>query len=514
MDCVTSRRTFVKQLSAGAAAATLPAAARRKPNLVFVFSDQQSSDTLGCYGNRDAQTPNADRLAKEGVLFEHCISNSPLCTPYRGILVSGRHTLQNGAIENDIRLLPGDGNSLGEVLRDAGYRTGWVGKWHLYGGDRVRPIPAGPDRHGFDDTFLSNNCTVIFDKERAYYWNEKGERTLYGDWEPDAQTRQALQFIDDNPDDPFALFVSWHPPHNWASGKKGPAAGYAAPDEFLNVYDPAALHLRGNCTDTPDHREIFRGYLAMCTSVDRCLGWLLDKIDEKGLRDDTVFVFTSDHGDTARSHQLPMNKMRPEIESIRVPFLIRHPGVLEPRASDLLIGSLDLMPTLLGMLGVQAPDTCQGADLSQDIAQRRDDAVDSIPLWMFPLDWRGVYTRRYTYAFDTSAGQPTRYREAYFSQPEGLTWNCLFDRDADTWERRNLFDSADHEKVRSKLHDQTISWMDRFGDKGWPYRHVQERIFTEEDYRNAQDLKRVQRPSGLLRGRPSELLRAAPARVR
>jgi arylsulfatase A-like enzyme len=201
-----------------------------------------------------------------------------------------------------------------------------------------------------------------------------------------------------------------------------------------------------------------------------------------------------------------MNKMRPEIESIRVPLLIRYPGVLKPRTSDLLVGSLDLMPTLLAMLGVPAPDTCQGADLSQDIAHGRDDTVDSIPLWMFPLDWRGLYTRRYTYAFDTSAGKQTRYREAYFSQPAGLAWNCLYDRDSDKWESRNLFGSAEHKKIRSKLHDQTRAWMDRFEDKGWPYRDVQEKIFSQEDYRNAQDLKHMRRPSGLLRGRPSDLL--------
>lgn len=172
---------------------------------------------LRCYGNRQIVTPNLDRLASQGVRFNHCIANSPLCTPYRGLLLSGQHPLRSGAFENDFRMLPGeDGNYFGEMLRDAGYRTGYVGKWHLYGGDRVRPIPAGPYRYGFDHRFLSNNCTVVFDAERSYYWTEEGRRELYGDWEPYAQARQAMQFIDENADRPFALFLSWHPPHNWA----------------------------------------------------------------------------------------------------------------------------------------------------------------------------------------------------------------------------------------------------------------------------------------------------------
>jgi len=186
---------------------------KARPNLLFVLSDQHSSDMLGCYGNRQVISPNFDRLAAEGVRFDHCISSSPVCTPYRGMLLSGQHPLRTGALDNDLRMLPGDGAYLGEVLRDAGYRTGYIGKWHLYGGDRVRPIPPGPDRYGFDDTFISNNCTVTFDEERAYYWDEQGNRTLYGDWEPYAQTRQALDFLDDQPTEgPFALFVAWHPP--------------------------------------------------------------------------------------------------------------------------------------------------------------------------------------------------------------------------------------------------------------------------------------------------------------
>lgn len=499
-----SRRQLLPQIPAAAAFAQR----RRKPNLVFLFSDQQSSDMLGCYGNRQIVTPALDRFASQGVRFNHCIANSPLCTPYRGLLLSGQHTLRNGAIENDVRMLAGGGNYFGEVLREAGYRTGYIGKWHLYGGNRARPIPAGVDRAGFDHRFLSNNCTVVFDRERAYYWDESGQRRLYGDWEPYAQARQAIEFIDENADRPFALFVSWHPPHNWSGQgpRRGPEDGYGAPQDCRALYDPAAIRLRGNCADTESSRSLYQGYMAMCTSIDRAFEMIRARLDEKGLANDTLVVFTSDHGDTALSHGLTANKMRPEIESIRVPLMMRFPGVLQPRASDLMIGTLDLMPTLLRLLGLQPPATCEGKDLSQAILRRQDNAVDSVPLFLFPLDWRGIYTRRYTYAYDTSEGTPTRYRQVMFSRPAGLEWNCLYDRAADQWEMRNLFHSAQHRKLRDGLHRKTLEWMKRFGDRGLPYRKIQEAIFAPEDFKLSQDTSKMNMLSGVLRGRPSELL--------
>ena len=506
-----TRRDLIRQVSAGAAVPAVQepqGSSGRKPNLVFVFSDQQSSDMLGCYGNRQIVTPNLDQFASQGVQFTHCIANSPLCTPYRGLLLSGQHPLRTGALENDLRMHAGGGHYFGEVLRDAGYRMGYVGKWHLYGGDRVRPIPPGPNRYGFDHTFLSNNCTVIFDAERSYYWNEAGEKSLYGDWEQYAQARQAMRFMDDNADRPFALFVSWHPPHNWTGvgPRKGPEDTYGAPEELLKLYALQSIRLRGNCADTPATRKLYQGYMAMCTSVDRAFGWLMKKLDEKGLAENTIVVFTSDHGDTAQSHGLPSNKMRPEAESIRVPLIVRYPRLLKPRKSALLIGGLDLMPTLLSMLGVNVPKVCQGKNLAPAIIKHRDNDVDAVPLFLYPLDWRGVYTRRYTYSFDTSANQWSRYRHIMFRQPVGLQWNCLYDRDADPWEIRNLFGEPEHRKLRERLHEQSVSWMKRFDDKLLPYRRVQERILTAEDFQLAQDGTRMRMLSGVIQGRPSDLL--------
>ena len=462
-----------------------------KPNLVFVLSDQHSQDMLGCYGNQDIITPNFDHLAKQAVRFDHCISNSPVCTPYRGILISGQHPLHCGSMQNDLQILPGNGNYLPEILRDAGYRMGYYGKWHLYGGDRVRPVPPGPFRYGFDHEFLTNNCTLRFDAENAYYWDQDGQRQLYGDWEPYAQTKQAVDFVEKHAQRPFALFLSWHPPHNWGRDHQG----YLAPEDCLALYDPAKLHLRPNVEDTPEIRQKYQGHMAMITSLDRAFGQLMKKLDEERLTDNTLVVFTSDHGDMLMSYGWPNHKGRAEHGSSRVPLLVRFPGRLEPRASDLLIGTLDLMPTLLGLLGISAPQTCQGQNLADAIIHQRDDAVQSQPLFLLSGEWRGIYTRQHTYSFSVNPDS---------THAKLLSDNRLFDRRQDPWETKNLFDSPQHQDIRKQLHQQTLKSMAQFGDQGLHFQTLLDSAVRDDDW-PAVTLPPRYRPrgwQGRLKGRP------------
>jgi arylsulfatase A-like enzyme len=481
--------------------AVLPAAPKR-PNLVFVFSDQQSSDMLGCYGNADIQTPNLDRLARAGVRFNHCISNSPVCTPYRGILFSGQHPLHQGAIQNDLQMLPGKGTYFAEVLRDAGYRTGYYGKWHLYGGDRERGIPAGACRYGFDHEFLVNNCTLTFDAAHASYWSQDGTtKKLYGDWEAYAQTKQAMEFVDRHADEPFALFLSWHPPHNWG----GAHQGYDAPADLLSLYDPAKIKLRPSVKDTPQVRRAYQGHMAMISGIDRAFGWLMDKLDERGLAENTIVVFTSDHGDTLASYNwLPNHKGRAEHVSSRVPMLVRWPARLKPGTSDLLVGTLDLMPTLLGMMELPVPATCQGRNASAAILTGIDDGVDALPLFYLPCNWRGVYTRRHTYS--VSLHDP-----AEANIPGGRkTFDVLYDRQSDPWETKNLFDSPESTALRKELHARTLAFMKQFGDEGLDCRELLKQVIRGED------LPAVLKPlsqcpdgwEGRLKGRPVDILKS------
>src|SRR5690606_30159893 len=186
-----------------------------KPNLVFVFADQLSFDMLGAYGNKQVITPNLDRFASQSLKFTHCFTNSPVCTPYRGLLMSGQHSMHNGTFRNDVPLIPGNGKKFAEVLRDEGYSTAYIGKWHLLGGDRDRPIPEGEMRYGFDEVFQTNNCHVDYWPGISFFW-EGDEKEYFDEWEVFGQTRQALDYLStrENQPNPFALFISWHPPHD------------------------------------------------------------------------------------------------------------------------------------------------------------------------------------------------------------------------------------------------------------------------------------------------------------
>ncbi|VGO21997.1 sulfatase-like hydrolase/transferase [Pontiella sulfatireligans] len=450
----TNRRDFIKTTAAATVLAGLNARGAIKggnrPNLLFVFTDQQSFDMLGCYGNEQIQTPNIDRLAKESVRFEYCISSNPVCSPMRGMLLSGQHPLKNGVFTNDACMLPGNGTYFGEVLRDNGYKTGYVGKWHVHGGDRNRPIPEGPYRYGFDDTFISNNCTLNYDPDVCFYYDQHtGEKIKYNQWEVYGQTDQAQQFIkESSKDEPWALFVSWHPPHD----HKG--LQYTTLPELEALYDPDTIQLRPSMTDSPEVRKDMQGYMAMITGCDIAFGRLMDTLKEQGMDDNTIVVFTSDHGDLHGAHGRPWAKSFPEDESCRVPLLIHYPEKLNPRNSELLVGTLDLMPTILGIMNLPIPATCDGQNLTPHIQAGNDDAVASVPLFYFNPSWRGVFTKAFTYAKGGPMSEGKRK----------LGWDALYDRQADPYQLRNLYDDPAYAAKQEELDRLTRQWLDHFDD--------------------------------------------------
>ncbi len=471
-----SRRNFMQGAVATAAGVGLLAGtqgsstgqeAAKRPNLLFVFTDQQSRDTLGCYGNEDVITPNLDAFAQQGIQFEHCVSSSPVCTPYRGILLSGQHPLYNGAVHNDIPMLANNGKYFGHALTDAGYRTGYVGKWHLLGHERDRPVPAGKMRYGFDGYFLTNNCHVDYRPGHCYYWNDDDEKIFFDEWEVYGQTRQALDFLDDcspQDEDPFALFVSWHPPHDVGLNRDTLVFRYDTEAELMDMYDPEAITLRPSAEEDPDVRHAYHGYYAMCTGVDIAFGWLMEKLKERGLDDNTIVVFTSDHGDNLNSYGYRIAKDHPEDTSSRVPFLMKLPEQTEHRKSDLLFGSLDMMPTMLGLLGIEAPETCQGKNLAEAVLEGDDDAVDSVPLFFHNPAWSGVYTRDVTYGY----GELSHFahNEDGNVTLEKVPVRALYDRRNDPYQLDNLYGKPEHAELQARMESLTQEWLDHFGDPG------------------------------------------------
>ncbi|MCP4311338.1 MAG: sulfatase-like hydrolase/transferase [Bacteroidetes bacterium] len=461
----------------------------QQANLLFVFTDQQSYDMVGYYEGSQAITPHVDQLASEGISFNHAISNSPLCTPHRGMLMTGQHPLYNGCFTNDVPLLPNKGTSFAQALNEAGYETAYVGKWHLYGGgNRDTGIPSGENRHGFNGTFLSNNCTVDFSPEACFYWNDNNEKVYFKDeykdspWELEGQTRQAEKWLRDYEDDkPFAMFVSWHPPHDFVGDGCAdiPERQYnydvsELDPDLIDPYKDMDIELRADLKSNPSmfdcRKKQYRNYLAMVTACDEAFGRLIQILKDKDVYEKTLIVFTSDHGDLIGSHRARIPKLTPQDYSCRVPLVISGKYVLpQSRKSDLLIGTMDIMPTVLGFLDVEIPESVQGMDLSEEILSGIDDAVESQPLFMYAArHYRGVYTKDWTYTFavdEEFPGGSTMHNHDSFIG--GADIEVLYDRENDPAQLHNYFGDKKHRKIQKELHKATLEWMNKYGDKGY-----------------------------------------------
>ena len=427
----------------------------RPPNLLFVFGDQHRGMDMGCAGNAEVWTPHMDRLAAEGASFARAYANCPVCTPSRGSMLTGRYPLSHRACANDLPM-PTDQRTIAHVARDAGYRTGYVGKWHLDGVPRDRFTPPGPRRQGFE-FWAAWNCAHAYLRGRLFR-DEPVPVALDG-YEPVGQTDLALEFLAADDGRPWCLFLSWGPPH---------APYDQVPDSYKALYDETTLTQRPNVRPEPHEpfRALGRGfhpraladYYAHITALDEQLGRLLDALDASGRTDDTIVVFTSDHGDMLWSHGM-QKKEQPFEEAIRIPFLVRWPPrVPAGSAPDALISPVDFAPTLLALMGLAAPDAMEGSDLSEIVRGGDGDGPQSVFLTE-PIildqgfhqgvgEWRGVRTARYTYA----------------RWIDGAPW-VLYDNEADPYQMTNLVDSPEHAAARAELEAGLRRWLTRTGDR-------------------------------------------------
>jgi arylsulfatase A-like enzyme len=333
------RREFVQSLGASLAA---PAPRTRKPNLLFVFSDEHRACSMPGEPYNEAQAPNLARLAREGISFRNCVSNYPVCSPYRAMLMTGRWPYQTGIIDNALQLRDEE-TSLGETFARHGYRTGYIGKWHLSPGDEGgKFIPNGPGRQGFEEWHVWSGTNQHFDKSFTFS-PDTGERIQPKGYNCTRMTDTALEFIRDYRARPWMLMLSWNPPHPVYDD---------APEEFMKRYDPASLVLRPNVMGGAGPKALRRslqGYYAHITALDAEMGRLLKRLDETGQADNTIVVYTSDHGDMMGSHGFG-GKRLPYEESCRTPFLVRYPGTAPAgRTSDVLLSAIDIYPSLCGL---------------------------------------------------------------------------------------------------------------------------------------------------------------------
>jgi arylsulfatase A-like enzyme len=445
---IMTRRDLLKTSAASAAAALLSPALRggahaaedaKKPNVVFVFADQWRAQATGFAGDTNARTPVLDNLAKSSVQFTTAVSHCPVCSPYRASLLTGQYPLTHGVFLNDV-CLSNDAVSIGQAFKAGGYQTGYIGKWHLDGHGRSNFIPR-ERRHAFD-FWRVLECT--HDYNHSAYYGDEDRKLFWPGYDVCAQTREAQKYVREHGEQgPFALFLSWGPPHNPYE---------TAPEAFRKLHQPEALILRPNVPPEKAPRADLAGYYAHCSALDECLGWLLETLRECKLEEDTILIFTSDHGDMLGSHGL-WRKQHPQDESILVPFLLRWPRLSkEARRIATPFATPDIMPTLLGLCGLPIPKTVAGADFSAHLrgGPPPGDGAALIACYAPFSEWsrarggreyRGLRTSRHTYVRTLSG-----------------PW-LLFDNQEDPFQLKNLCGDpafADTEKELEELLQQKL----------------------------------------------------------
>jgi arylsulfatase A-like enzyme len=423
------------------------------PNILFVFADQWRADAMGYMGDPNVKTPNLDQLAKQAFNFTHAISACPVCCPYRASMMTGRRPLSHGVFLNDVQL-PNEEVTIAEILSARGYRTGYIGKWHLDGHGRSSYIP--PERRQGFEYFKALECTHNYNRS-PFYEDDDSTKKLWEGYDAEAQTADAEEYLRRHAgeEQPFLLMLSWGPPHN---------PYQTAPKRFRAMYEPESIQLRDNvpAAQADVARRELAGYYAHCTALDECLGRLWQTLRDLDIERDTIFVFTSDHGDMLHS-QGEFRKQRPWDESIRVPLLIHYPRLLGDggKSLDGLINSEDLLPTLLGLAKVPIPASVEGHDFSRYM-QGGDDPSEGVTLITCPApfgewtraqggrEYRGVRTLRYTYV--RSLDGP---------------W-LLYDNQTDPQQLDNLVGEPSHQELQKELDAVLRRKLDETGDKFLP----------------------------------------------
>ncbi|WP_276256556.1 sulfatase-like hydrolase/transferase [Halomontanus rarus] len=411
-----------------------------RPNLLFVFADQLGARWTGCGGSHVVQTPRLDALADEGVYCERAYSNSPVCTPYRGMLLTGRYPSQTGIRWNGTAL-PDDVPTIAEAFRASGYHPCWIGKWHISGAPHEeRWIP--PDQRGGFRDFVGWESHHVDHMDGRVWEDDPDDSIELAGHETDGLTEIAvkrLRSLAGTTDRrPFAAFVSYQAPHPPCTA----LPEYASPYEDRDLIDeptadPDAVY--DTWDEKLDLQEFRKRYYTEITHLDNSIGCLLDLLEEEGLAEDTIVVVTSDHGEMNGCHGL-FDKGRFYEESIRVPLAVRGPGIDNGRRIEAPVSAIDLFPTLCDLCDVDSVESVSGSSFAAELAGC--EAVDSErPHFFEHDDWIGIVRGSRKLLADRADCSPRAY----------------YDLDVDSWERTDLLSSTDEAAIEP-LHEQLQEW--------------------------------------------------------
>lgn len=424
------------------------------PNVLILLTDQWRAQATGYSGDPNARTPNLDSLAAMSVNFKNAVSGMPVCSPFRASLLTGQRPLTHGVFMNDVQL---DTNAvtMAKVFASEGYNTGYIGKWHLDGHGRLQNVPPGKRRQGFE-FWKGNECTHNYN-ESVYYDNDDPTSKIWEGYDTFEQTDAVIDYIKEKEpsENPFLMVVSYGTPH---------APYHTAPESYRNRFDPDKIILHKN---VPDHmkekaKKDLAGYYAHIAALDDMIGKVIDNLKKTGQFDNTIIVFTSDHGDLLGSHGA-YKKQQPYEESARVPMLYHIPEKLKITKGerDALMNSEDIMPTLLGLCGINIPDSVEGKNY-RGYLEGKEQVGDATLLYCIQpfgqwnkgkhggREYRGLKTKQYTYVQDLNG-----------------PW-LLFDNSKDPFQMNNLIGADEFVTLQDDLKKQLAQRLKDIGDEFLP----------------------------------------------
>jgi arylsulfatase A-like enzyme len=439
-------------------ALALPSSEEHHPavrNIVVFLTDQQRWDTLGLNGCPLGLTPHFDRLARSGTFFREAVTPQPVCGPARACLQTGQYATTNGVHRNGPMPAPGT-PKLAEIFAAHGYRTSYIGKWHLSEGTGAGPVPR-ENRAGYQDWLAANCVELTSGPYSACLWDTDGQRVDLPGYRSDAVTDAAIRYIAARavtPEEPYLLFISQLEPHHQNTDDSYPPPRGMEHD-YLGRWLPPDLQALGGSS-----ARDWAGYCAMVKRLDDGLGRLMDALESTGQADRTTVVFASDHGCHFKTRN-DEYKRSPHESSVRVPFALWGAGWNGGGEHRCAASLVDLAPTLLDTAGIPIPAAMQGRSLLP-VTRGDSSHLPEESFIQFGDGWippgRALRTSRWKYAVvaeDKTAGQPHAgcYQEM-----------CLYDLRADPCELTNLVDSAPHAPVREELRSRLLRRMEAIGE--------------------------------------------------
>lgn len=467
-----------------------------RPNILFIMSDDHASHAMSCYGSRINETPNLDRIAEGGMRFDNCFCTNSICTPSRATILTGTYSHVNGVTT----LAPHsklDGRQLTfpKLLREHGYQTAIIGKWHLGHGGIHDPT-------GFDYWNVLPGQGLYHDPEMI----EMGERKVIKGYVTDIITDLSLNWLRNrDPNKPFLLMCHHKAPHRpWEPDEKH-AHMYEdveipEPETFDDDYSHRAraasearmridrdLTLRDLKQEVPPglspeeekrwkYQRFIKDYLRCVASMDDNIGRLLDYLDEEGLTENTIVIYTSDQGFFLGDHGWFDKRFMYE-ESLRMPFIIRYPREIEPgTVNKNMILNVDFPPTFLDYAGIEMPEQMQGTSfrplLNGEVPEGWQTSM-YYRYWMHLAHHNvyahyGVRTLRYKliYYYADALGQP-----GAIDDPKEPEWE-LFDLEKDPYELNNVYSDPAYADVVKELKDELHHLQRRVGDKPYEKEHI------------------------------------------